>query len=289
MKRISSLLITVFALSVQAAGIPSVQVQCQLAEARYRFGKPAADIETAESECSALLADLLSDRIEFVHFQAGVAGDKTLIVRIGKSEDEADPGDIRPVLMEIRLSGAGLPEQPAPINFSFRKVEEWFSAPTMENFPIDVAARFADELATREGELVESQLSRLVIADDAFVLPEDKSWLLPFTREELRLGDNSVLNIKAVLKRPDSEERFLYTVTLFGDFFSSEEVPVQYHNKVKALHMGDDKFQQAESIEWLKSADNVDVLYVVVSRYVPVVETSSTSPSELVQDPGGQP
>lgn len=272
--------------SLQATGIPGVQVQCELAEARYRIGVSEAAITAAESQCSALLAELLGNRIKFVRFESQ-AQDKQLIVRVGKTAQEADPMEIRPIDMEIRLTGSGLPEQPKPIYWSFRKIEEWLSVPAIDTFADDVVSRFAAELENKEAELVESQLSQLVIADDAWVLPDDMSWLLPFTREELQLGDDSVLNIKASLKRQGSEERFLYTVTLFGDFSSAEDVPLEYHHKVKALHLRDDKLEQAPSIERVKSADNVDVIYVVVNRYVPMVEPLGISPSELTHSQGG--
>ena len=283
----SALFIAALPLALHATGIPAVQVQCELAEARYRIGVSDAAIEVAELQCSTLLAELLGDKIKFVRFESQASLDKQLIVRVGKTAQEADPMEIRPIDMEIRLTGSGLPEQPKPIYWSFRKIEEWLSVPAIDIFADDVVARFSAELENKEAELVESQLSQLVIADDAWVLPDDMSWLLPFTREELQLGDDSVLKIKAALKRQGSEERFLYTVALFGDFSSAEDVPLEYHHKVKALHLRDDKLEQVQSIERVRSAENVDVIYVVVNRYVPMVEPASTSPSQLAQSQGG--
>jgi len=80
---------------------------------------------------------------------------------------------------------------------------------------------------------------------------------------------------------PSSEEHFTYNVVLFGDFASATGVPSDFHNKVKALHLGDDKLAQEASIKRLTTADDVRVEYVLISHYVQMSEPDHTSPGNL--------
>ncbi len=259
----------------------SVEVVCELAEHRYRLGLTREQIVGIETECGRRLAEVLAQRVRFLDFTSGTARDDRMIVRIGKSASEADPRSFRPVDMEISVAGDDVAPGGEPVVWTFRALDEYLQVPSAEAFADAIALRFADELERKEGYLVEAQLSRLQIAESAYPIPEDQSWLLPFERGDLGIADDSLLQIKAELQTPSSHERFTYTVALFGNFTSAAGVPPEFHNKLKALHLRDDKLAQDESIERLQAAEKVDVLYVAVSRYVRAVEPNRTSPSEL--------
>jgi hypothetical protein len=259
----------------------SVQVTCELAEARYLLGIPPADIVTAEADCAARLAELLNTRFAFLDFVAVENRDNKLLVRIGKSKDEVDAGAIRDVNMEISVDGPGVKESGRQVSWLFRSKEEFFYTPAADTFGDAVAVRLGEGLQNNSAQLVEDQLGRLEIANSAWALPDDKSWLLPFSRGELSLADNSTFKIKAKLITPPSIERFTYSVELFGEFASAADVPLEFHNTVKALHLRDDKLEQAESIERLKNAQEVEVMHIVVSRYVKANEPDRATPTTL--------
>lgn len=262
----------------------SVQVTCELAEARYRFGMPAADIATAEAGCAARLAELLNIRFAFLEFVAGENRDNKLLVRIGKSAVEVSPDAIRDVDMQISVDGPNVKEAGKEVSWTFRGKQSFFYTPAADSFGDDVVVEFAAGLQENATQLVQDQLGRLEIANSAHALPDDKSWLLPFSRGELGLADNSTFKIKAKLITPPSEERFTYSVELFGDFASAADVPAEFHNSVKALHLRDDRLEQAESIERLKNAQDVEVMYIVVSRYVKADEPDRATPTSLDLD-----
>lgn len=259
----------------------SIEVVCQLAEHRYRLGLTTDQIVGIESDCGRRLAELLAQRVRFLEFTSGAARDNRMVVRIGKSASEAHPRGFRPVDMEIFVQGSDAAPGGEPVVWNFRTLDEHLQMPSAASFADAIALRFADELQRNEGHLVEAQLSRLRIAESAFPLPEDQSWLLPFESGDLGIADDSLLQIKAELQTPSSNERFTYTVALFGNFSTGAGVPPEFHNKLKALHLRDDKLAQEDSIERLQAAEKVDVIYVVVSRYVRAIEPNRTSPSEL--------
>jgi hypothetical protein len=259
----------------------SVEVVCEVAEHRYRLGFAPGQISGIETDCGRQLAGLLAQRVRFLHFTSGAARNNRLVVRVGKSASEADPRSFRPVDMEVFVQGDDVAPGGEPVAWNFRALDEYLQVPSAESFADAVALRFADELQRNEAHLVEAQLSRLRIAESAFPIPEDQSWLLPFERGDLGIADASLLQIKAELRTPSSNERFTYTVELFGDFTSGAGVPPEFHNKLKALHIRDDKLAQDASIERLRAAEQVDVLYVAISRYVRAIEPNRTSPSEL--------
>lgn len=268
----------------------TLQVVCELAEQRYRDSLTAGEIKQIERDCAQRLADQLAIRIGFLDFISESSKPNQLIVRLGKTGQEANPGEIRSVNFDISVKGSGVREEGEPVFWSFRSIAEYLQVPAPDTFADAITVRFGEELEKNEAQLVQSQLSRLMIADSAFPIPRQQSWLLPFSRDELNTADDSTFKIKAALIFPTSEERFTYEVVLFGDFAAAADVPVEFHHKVKALHLGDDKLSQAASIERLKTADDVRILHVFVSRYVPSSAPTRTSPSNLAfEGPGGAP
>jgi hypothetical protein len=165
---------------------------------------------------------------------------------------------------------------------------DFLRVPTADTFSDDIALRFAEEFEKIEADFVRAQLANLAIANTAFPMPQDGSWLLPFTRTELGLGDNSVFRIKATLKVETGTEEFDYEVELFGRFETATDVPLIFHNKAKALHKRDRLLSREESLERLSKAEKVTVLQVAVSRYVPMSTLGHTSPSGLDLNEGGQ-
>lgn len=258
-----------------------VEVVCELREHRYRLQFTDEQIADIEDDCGRLLAALLDRRVRFLDFTHDAASGNRMVIRIGKSAAEVNPLAFRPVELDISVQGDDVAPGGEPVTWTFRTLAEWLEVPSADTFADAVALRFAEELESNEAHLVEAQLSRLQIAESAFPLPDDLSWLLPFERGDLGIADDSQLRIRAELRTPSSSERFTYTVELFGDFTSGTGVPPEFYNKVKALHLRDDKLGQEASIRRLGEADVVDVLYVAVSRYVPAVEPVRTAPSDL--------
>lgn len=287
MKRIefcALVFLTLTAVEARAIDRLSVDVVCQLAEARYRLSLTTGQIDQIETDCGSQLADLLGNKFKFLQFASGTGSPNQLIMRIGKSAEEVDFSAFRPVNIEAWVEGDNVAGRGETVTWTFRTVDEFLRVPTAETFADDITLRFAVELENIQSHLVQAQLSRLMIANSAFPMPQDKSWLLPFTREELGVGYDTILKIKATLQVADGTERFVYEVELFGDFLTATEVPSVFHNKVKALHLGDDKLARAESLKRLENADDVEVLHVSVSRYVPLSAPDRTSPSGLELD-----
>ena len=279
-----------FATNALAIERLTLQVVCELAEQRYRDSLTVEEIGQIEADCAQRLANLLATRIGFLDFVSGSSKPNQLIVRLGKTAQEADPGEIRAVNFDIAVKGSDVQEKGEPVFWNFRSIAEYLQVPAPDTFADAITVRFGEELVKNDTQLVQNQLSRLMIADSAFPIPRQQSWLLPFSRDELKTADDSTFKIKAALIFPTSEERFTYEVVLFGDFAAAPDVPEAFHHKVKALHLGDDKLPQAASIERLKTADDVRILHVFVSRYVPPSAPTRTSPSNLAFDgPGGVP
>jgi hypothetical protein len=266
----------------------SVEVVCQLAEERYRLGLTSVKIAEIETDCGKQLADLFGKKFGFLHFASGESHEDQLIVRIGKSAQEADVNAFRAVDAEMWVEGSNVSGRGKAVTWTFRSLEDYLKVPTADAFADAITLRFAAELENIEAHFVRAQLVNLGIADSAFPMPQDGSWLLPFTREELGLDYDSVFKIEATLTVAAGTERFDYEVELFGDFNTATDVPQVFHHKVKALHLRDDKLTREKSLERLASAEKVTVQNVAVSRYVPMSVLGRTSPSGLDLNEEGQ-
>lgn len=266
-----------------------VQVTCELAEPRYRDTLTAPQLRSIEADCAERLAVQLDARIGFLEFTPAAAQGNELRIRIGNSSPDAAANPFHPVNFEIEATGPNATGRGAAVSWTFRALEEHLERIPAESFADTIDLRFRAELRQKEAELVREQLSHFSIANTAYPMPLEKSWLLPFAREELGIADDSHLTIRAELEMPASRERFTYTVELFGDFTAAADVPATFHNKVKALHLHDDRLPLDASVARLAAASNVVVLQVSVSRYFPVVEAERTSPTELVVDPVPSP
>ncbi len=275
MKRVGLPLIALFLLSMPSYGIDRVTlgVVCQLAEKRYLQNLQDQQVAAIERACAERLASELDTALAFLHFVADDNHVNRLVVRLGK-----DDSVVRPVDFAVWVEGNTVRGGSEPVIWPFRTVEEWLQIPTAEAFPDEIQLQFTDALRKNSDALVNLQLSRVAIADSAVPLPDDQSWRMPFTREELTTQDDSEFGIKARLDMPDnSQERYVYAVKLKGDF----------SNGAKVLHLRDDTFALAESLARLRRAENIEVIYVVVKHYVPLQLPAATRPTDLVLDNQG--
>lgn len=288
-KRLTFIFVLVTICSFQASAIErrTLEVSCNLAEHRYLQNLTDPQISQIETACASEVASLLAEKIGFLDFVAGQNQDNKLEIKIGKTKQEADPDAFRAVNFEILIDGPNVIESGNATIWEFRSVDEYFDVPSADTFADAIELGFGENLANQGELLVEEQLGRLEIAGSAFPMPQDQSWLLPFSREELGIADDSRFKIKAALAFPSSKEHFTYYVVLFGDFEAANGVPAEFHHKVKALHLRDDKLEQAPSLQRLTSANNVTVEYVMISRYVPIARPERTSPSGLVSGQAG--
>jgi hypothetical protein len=266
----------------------SVEVVCQLAEQRYRLALSGAKVSEIEKNCGQQLAEVLGKKFGFLLFVSGEDRDDQLIIRIGKSAQEADPSEFRAVDAEMWVEGSNVSGRGEVVTWTFQKLEDYLRVPAADSFAAAITERFAAEFENIEAHFVRAQLANLGIANTAHPMPGDGSWLLPFTREELGVGYDSVFKIEAILTVAAGTERFDYEVELFGDFNTAVDVPQVYHHKVKALHLRDDKLSREESLERLANAETVAVRHVSVTHYVPINALGRTSPSGLDQSGDGQ-
>ena len=275
MKRVGLPLIALFLLSMPSYGIDRVTlgVVCQLAEKRYLQNLQDQQVAAIERACAERLARELDTALAFLHFVADDNHVNRLVVRLGK-----DDSLVRPVDFAVWVEGNTVQGDAEPVIWPFRTVQEWLQIPTAEAFPDEIQLQFTDALRKNSDALVNLQLSRVAIADSAVPLLDDQSWRMPFTREELTTQDDSEFGIKARLDMPDdSQERYVYDVKLKGDF----------SNGAKVLHLRDDTFSLVESLERLRRAENIEVIYVVVKHYVPLQLPAATLPTDLVLDNQG--
>jgi hypothetical protein len=275
MKRVGIPLIALFLLSMPAYGIDRVTlgVVCQLVEKRYLQNLRDEEVAAIEKACAERLSRELDATLAFLHFVADSNQVNRLVVRLGK-----DDSVVRPVDFAVWVEGNTVQGDAEPVIWPFRTVDEWLQIPTAEAFPDEIQLQFTDALRKNADSLVNLQLSRVAIADSAVPLPDDQSWRMPFTREELTTQDDSEFGIKARLDMPDnSQERYVYDVKLKGDF----------SNGAKVLHLRDDTFSLVESLQRLRRAENIEVIYVVVKHYVPLQLPAATLPTDLVLDNQG--
>jgi hypothetical protein len=272
MKRVGIPLIALFLLSMPSYGIDRVTlgVVCQLVEKRYLQNLRGEQVAAIERACAERLSRELDATLAFLHFVADRNHVNRLVVRLGK-----DDSVVRPVDFAVWVEGNTVQGNVEPVIWPFRTVDEWLQIPTAEAFPDEIQLQFTDALRKNADSLVNLQLSRVAIADSAVPLPDDQSWRMPFTREELTTQDDSEFGIKARLDMPDdSQERYVYDVKLKGDF----------SNGAKVLHLRDDTFSLVESLQRLRRAENIEVIYVVVKHYVPLQLPAATLPTDLVLD-----
>jgi hypothetical protein len=245
-------------------------VVCQLAEKRYLQNLRDEEVAAIETECAERLSGELDTALAFLHFVPNSNHVNRLVVRLGK-----DDSAVRPVDFAVWVEGNTVQGNAEPVIWPFRTVGEWLQIPTAQAFPDEIQLQFTDALRKNADTLVNLQLSRVAIADSAVPNPDDQSWRMPFTREELTTQDDSEFGIKARLDMPDnSQERYVYDVKLKGDF----------SNGAKVLHLRDDTFALVESLERLRRAENIEVIYVVVKHYVPLQLPAATLPTDLVLD-----
>ena len=272
MNRIGIPLIALVLLSMPTYGIDRVTlgVVCQLAEERYLQNLRDEEVTAIETACAERLSRELDTALAFLHFVADSNHVNRLVVRLGK-----DDSAVRPVDFAVWVEGNTVQGNAEPVIWPFRTVGEWLQIPTAQAFPDEIQLQFTDALRKNADTLVNLQLSRVAIADSAVPIPDDQSWRMPFTREELTTQDDSEFGIKARLDMPDnSQERYVYDVKLKGDF----------SNGAKVLHLRDDTFALVESLERLRRAENIEVIYVVVKHYVPLQLPAATRPTDLVLD-----
>ena len=137
-----------------------------------------------------------------------------------------------------------------------------------------IAGKFGKGTEANSSAFVKQVLSKVSLIDDAFLLVDESSWVLPFSREELRVERDSEFSILVEMVIQHSIEEPTFTVKMVGHVLPSHpRVPAAYHNKMKTIIIDGDATR-------LGQASQVDTKGVFIVHYVPL-ETRSTSPSGL--------
>jgi hypothetical protein len=264
-----SLLICMPALGMERV---TLGVVCQLEEKRYLQNLRDVELAAIETACAERLSTALNNSLSFLNFSPDNNHRQRLVIKLGKNDSA-----VRAVDFALSVEGDTVQGAADPVIWPFRTVEDWLKIPTAATFPDEIQIQFAASLNADSDRLVSTQLSRVAIADSAIPLPDDESWRMPFTRAQLKTQDDSQFGIKARLDMPDdSQERYVYNVKLKGDFSDG----------AKVLHLRDDTFTLQPSLDRLRRAEKIEVIYVVVTHYVPLQLPDTILPTDLQLDAG---
>ncbi len=255
-------------------GKPAMAVKFELAEENYRQALDDAQEAEIENAVEAGLVEALGARIGFIDFSQTATGNR-LVVRLGKRAGDPGANGIRPIRFWISAEGDRVRSDGAPLAWDFRPLTRFNDSPgEPRRFVEEIVSKFAGQLESNAGLLVERVLSRVMLEKDAHPLAAHGRWVLPFTSDDLHIDVKSVFLIRATIRTDLFESTEEQRAELEGRVPPGSALPAELHSKILAKVVGEHSMQGARSVE-------SEGIFVVVYRTPSQPALSSTLPAEL--------
>lgn len=178
----------------QTATQPAVGVRFALAEPSFANRYDAATRKAIADSCARRFATALDRALGFADFTSGDAAN-LLTVTLGLTADTRGvAAGLWPVDLTLDLAGPAVVEKTTPVRWEYRAESRFFDLIPPADELVDDLDRLVAGQLDRDGgraELVENLFSKMVLAQQAFPLRDEASFLLPFSRGQWRIGAES--------------------------------------------------------------------------------------------------
>jgi hypothetical protein len=204
-KSLFSLMIVFFLFSGTEASAdekPKINVRFNMGEGGYRDTFLPDEITQIQTRVSKSLEPMLNSRFGFIRFTGKDIPDK-LEVTLDKRRDIVVAGAIIEVGFYFEISGPRVVAMPKPVYFMFRSPETHaLISPTVEGFIRELQLALNSYLDSHENELIGKLFSKVVLSEEAHIIPQQYWWILPFSRDQLGLDIFSKFSIENKYQHP---------------------------------------------------------------------------------------
>lgn len=259
---ISVLLLVMVARSVEAeTRLLAVDVRIVETEYRQRF-QQGGQIGQLERALETGIAQHLAENIPYIDFQAHTTETLRLVVQLGMPAQGVNTDGLYKVDMHTWAEKEG--RQSPKLQWAFRGMADALRPiVSVDAFREEILSRFISSMSSNRSDLVRDVLGVVALSEQAYPIPSDKSWVLPFSRCEIEAGERSHFRILAEIQVRSDTERPTYLVESVGDLSDQHnDIPAHFHHKIKTriIEGGGDRMQQADQVRAMK---------VFLVRYVP--------------------
>jgi hypothetical protein len=261
-RAIAAILSLLLVCAVEAAEKHRVKVTFDIAA-----NHPYLDVYSTPESIAAIhdallrtLVERLSSEIGFVELTTADAPNHlsfTLEDRVS-----GQPAGLREVGLRVRFTAANGASPQGDVFWTFRERGH-------AKDPITPRASFISglQMVIQNGdinEIVERKLCVLVIASNALPVPKEATFIMPFKREALRIGNGTIFNISTNLDRPSTIVAHQYHATASGT--GKPELEEPYRNSLSA----DVKDEKEKSEFRMFRPGAVRTTGVSIGYYVPI-------------------
>ncbi len=184
---------------VIGADKPTLRVNFEIKEENYRdsFGE---QVTLIEKEINERAIELLNSNLMFLHFEDSLSGGEQDINKLNIILDRREKGDSVSQLHEVgfwmSLSGSAVGGAGGQLYTKFRP-DEYYNRPLgrPEGFTEEVSLIFKKFTNNNRDTLMEKLFSNIVIANEAFLLPERLRWILPLAKNKISAETESKFRI----------------------------------------------------------------------------------------------
>ena len=246
---------------------PTVGVRFVMAETAFQNRYDAATRQETATLCTQGITDTLASALGFVEF---AADDTTnvLTVTLGRTAAQRGTGSgVWAVFLHLDLAGPAVTEETAEVNWLYRSEEQFFTpAPAAPDLIADVLHVIGSRLDHEGGpeELVENLFSKMVLAQNAYPLPAEVSFLLPIDRGAWHIGAESEFRIVAdVSLSTHNQTGRSHRVVDVGDCLELDDgVPPFFLRKIRVLLV-----DQTHKLDDMKTAQTIDAREIYLTVY----------------------
>lgn len=263
----------------QVIAKPAVQVVFEIREPTYRQRFADVQIPQIESTAASEVARSLGTRFEFLTF-ATTTQPWQLLVGLGNASGMG-PRDVA-LHVDLAFEGESLLGEDEPFALPFRRDEQWLTSlgdAQGRALVAEIQTALTAALRSQADPLVDRVLGRIRLASVAHlsISAHDVGWILPFSKAELALDDDSRFVLRARIELPDQVLTPEQPLRASGETSATGSVPPEFRLKIRA------RLTDAEQAEELRRAVSAQALELRMARYRHLRPSSvgMTSPLEI--------
>ena len=223
--------LSLFSNVIVAQSKPKVEVQFNILYPLY-IEAYEDDMNFISSDISGMLKDLLNKNYPFIQFDSN-SPDYLLSITLDKDPNEHSLSTIGPTKFRMFLIPKnGIKPDSMDIAFFRDAGQATAGLPgDKEGFIAEIRPTLANGMNNIKIQIVTDILSQVKICDDVHPLPS-KKWVIPFSRNELKIDNGSELQLETTVPDPDVTKRDCsYSTIVLGDA-TTPGLPALYRSKI---------------------------------------------------------
>ncbi|NIS38894.1 hypothetical protein GWN26_13610 [Candidatus Saccharibacteria bacterium] len=263
---------------------PAIAVKFELGEASYRNNFYDQEIKRIEERSAGLICAKLKAYIGFLDYVQSGSAD-SLIITLDTRDQFSAESQLKEVGFHLKLKGPNIAAAVEPIYWMFRSWKHYdLPLGEADAFIRNITTTFESHLKDKFNQLVEELLSNYQLGEEAMLIPEDLTWVLPFKKDSLGVAEGSLFKVKNQVQRSYGSKIREYRAEVVGIFTAqNSQFPQKYYLGILAEALPEQRY-----LDDIRTEQSMRPQGIYILKYIPHAGSQSIPPTEFDIGEGGE-